>query len=229
MIKAVFFDWSYTLVYSKPSPQGVYGGVYQKFGVELDPQLIMKGLALAEKQLADGNPVKWRKSADEEVFIRYQEILLAEWGVTLPRDILSQVIRNLKKAADEITVVLYDDTLPTLRALEKRGLTLGLITNMERGMNFNYRELGLATYLKVVVTSDEAGANKPKPPIFLLALKKAAVKPAEAIYVGDQYGTDILGAKGAGINPILLDRGNLFPEVSDCPRIERLSEVVDYV
>ena len=130
---------------------------------------------------------------------------------------------------DELTMVLYDDTLPALNRLKQQGLILGLLTNMQKGMRLNYGELGLEPYLDFVVTSEEAGANKPEPPIFLLALEKAKVSAHEAVYVGDQYGTDVFGAKRTGITPVLLDRYDLAPNVSDCPRIHSLLEIVDYV
>jgi len=229
MVKAVFFDWFYTLVYSKPDAQEVYCQAYRELGIELNPQKLLKGYALAEKQMVDGNPGKWKESEDEETYIRYQEILLAEIGVKVSRDVISKAIRNIRRMTDELTMALYDDVLPALNTLKQQGLILGILTNMQKGMNFNYRELGLEPYIDFVVTSEEAGANKPKPPIFLLALKKAKVYAQEAIYVGDQYGTDVLGAKRVGISPILLDRYDLAPDVSDCPRIHSLLEIVKYI
>jgi len=80
-----------------------------------------------------------------------------------------------------------------------------------------------------VVTSSEVGANKPEPPIFLAALERARVDASEAAYIGDQYETDVVGARGVGIKPILIDRYDLLPEVSDCPRIHTLTEVVEYI
>ena len=40
---------------------------------------------------------------------------------------------------------------------------------------------------------------------------------------------DVVGARGVGISPILLDRHDLYPEVTDCPRINSLSEVAEYL
>ena len=91
------------------------------------------------------------------------------------------------------------------------------------------RQFGLEPYLDFVVTSGEVGAEKPKPPIFLAALQQAGVDASEAVYVGDQYGTDVVGARGVGINPILIDRYDITPEVSDCPRILSLTELPQYL
>ncbi len=91
------------------------------------------------------------------------------------------------------------------------------------------RDLGIAAYIDFTVTSAEVGADKPQPPIFLKALELAQVKPAEAIHVGDQYQNDVLGARGVGISPILLDRADYYAEITDCPRIRTLTEVSKYL
>ena len=72
------------------------------------------------------------------------------------------------------------------------------------------------------MTSQEIGTSKPHAPIFLAALQKAGVQPHEAMHVGDQYQSDVLGAKAAGLNPVLLDRGNFYSDFHECPRITNL-------
>jgi len=102
-------------------------------------------------------------------------------------------------------------------------LILGLISAHYIG------RAGLDTYLDVVVTAKGVGADKPEPPIFLAALKQAAVDAPEVVYVGDQYERDVVGARGVGMNAILIDRYDLFPEVTDCPRITGLTQVIEYL
>ncbi|MCK5434223.1 MAG: HAD-IA family hydrolase, partial [Dehalococcoidales bacterium] len=84
-------------------------------------------------------------------------------------------------------------------------------------------------YLDLVVTSKEVGVDKPASPIFLAALERAGIDVSEAVYIGDQYQTDVEGARGVGINPILIDRYDLSPQVSDCPRIHSLTELAQYL
>ena len=127
------------------------------------------------------------------------------------------------------TLVLFDDVLSTLQTLKERDLTLGLLTNATNDMISIHRELGLEPYLDFMVTSEEAGADKPQPPIFLAALQKAGVNASEAVHVGDQYKLDIVGARAVGINPILIDRYGIYGDISDCPRIHSLTEITDYL
>lgn len=61
--------------------------------------------------------------------------------------------------------------------------------------------LGIDDRFEAIVTSEEAGADKPDSRVFEGALKKLGVSPARAVMVGDSY-TDIVGAKALGIRTI---------------------------
>jgi len=229
IIKAVFFDWMNTLTHAEPDRHEQFCQIGRELGIELSPQKVIRGIYAAGTRLPAGVPFRWKESEDPEVFIRYIEIILTEAGVKLPRDTVLEILRKINQSARKETYVLYDDVLPTLKTLKKRGLIVGLITSLTKDMNLICRNLGLAPYLDFVVTSEEVGANKPEPPIFLAALDRAGVNASEAVYVGDQYETDVVGARGVGIKPILIDRYDLMPEVSDCPRIHSLTELPQYL
>jgi putative hydrolase of the HAD superfamily len=90
-------------------------------------------------------------------------------------------------------------------------------------------KLGLTALLDVIITSQDAGVGKPDPQIFLEGLKRAGVRPEEALYVGDQYQVDVVGARNAGMQGILLDRTDHYQEITDCPRIKTLSEISNFL
>jgi len=223
MTKAVFFDWMNTLAHPEPDRHEQYCQAARELGIELPPEKVLRGICVADNQLPAGIPPKWSEEKDQEPFIRFQEIILAEAGVKLPRDMILKLLKRFKGLLETATFVLYDDVTPTLKTLKQKGLILGLISNLYIG------RASLGPYLDFVVTSKEVGSNKPEPLIFLAALERAGVKASEAIYVGDQYDTDVVGARGVGIKPILIDRYDLMPEVSDCPRIHRLTELSQYL
>ncbi|MDP3061868.1 MAG: hypothetical protein Q8O40_01460 [Chloroflexota bacterium] len=54
------------------------------------------------------------------------------------------------------------------------------------------------------------------------------MKPQEALHVGDQYRNDVVGARGVGIQPLLLDRYGLEAE-ADCPCIRSLADIEKYL
>lgn len=233
MVKAVFFDWFDTLVRYDPPRQQLYQKVLGESGFEVSPKELMIGLMAADKYFLEENarsPITQRSPKEQaEVYMRYQGVVLAQAGVNIDREILPKLLKKIQPLLQGLSFVLFDDVLPTLKSLKERGLILGLLTNASKNILAVQSKLGLDSYLNFVVTSEEAGADKPLPPIFLAALECAGVNAAEAIHVGDHYHVDVLGAKGVGIKPILLDRYDLYPEVSDCPRIHSLTELVNYL
>jgi len=65
--------------------------------------------------------------------------------------------------------------------------------------------------------------------LFQAALNRAAVNAAEAVLVGDQYKNDILGAQGVGMKAMLIDRLDQLTNITDCPRLRTLTEVVNHL
>lgn len=161
----------------------------------------------------------------------YQQTILTEAGVNVAKEpeILVQIMKRAQQLSQGMSFVLFNDVLPTLKILKEQDLTLGLLSNIDRDMKPICRQLGLEPYINFVVTSGEIGVDKPEPPIFLAALKKAGVNASETVHVGDQYKLDVIGARGVGIKPILIDRYDSYPEVSDCPRIRNLAELANHL
>jgi len=232
VVKAVFFDWFNTLADFEPPRQELYHQAFQQFGIELLLKDVIRGVLTADRYFFEENaksPVRKRSPQEQmEVYLHYPKAILTEAGVEAPQElplkVLKIVAEQFKKGS---TFVLFDDVLSTLAILKQRELILGLLTNATKETISLHRHLGLEPYLDFVVTSDEVGADKPKPPIFLEALDRAGVSAAEAIHVGDQYELDVVGARGAGISPILIDRYDIYPDVSDCLRIHRLTELAE--
>ena len=80
-------------------------------------------------------------------------------------------------------------------ALVARGYALAVVSNWDIGLHDHVRKLGLDL---PVVTSAEAGAPKPDPAIFRLALERLGVPPERALHVGDSD-ADEEGARAAGL------------------------------
>ena len=90
--------------------------------------------------------------------------------------------------------------------------TVGVVTNnTAREQSRKLRALGLDTSVDVLITSREAGWDKPDPRIFRLALRAAGVAPASAVMIGDSWESDVEGALRAGIRPIWLNRLGVPP------------------
>ena len=222
-IKAVFFDWVGTLAHPEPDRHESVYQVAQGLGVELPADKLQRAVYKAENEVPAGAPGTWREGKDETPFIQWWQVLSSEVGVRIPKDIMLDITKRLSQMVRKARWVVYDDALPALSLLKQMGLSLGVISNLYIGGG------SLDALLGLVVTAEDAKAGKPEPPIFLMALAKASVSPAEVIYVGDQYQTDVIGASRVGIKAILIDRYDIYPELIGCPIIHGLDEVIDYL
>jgi putative hydrolase of the HAD superfamily len=115
------------------------------------------------------------------------------------------------------------DTLQRLRAA---GLVTGVISNSNGSVRLALERAGLAEHLDFVIDSTVVGIAKPDPRVFHLGLKEARVRANEAIYVGDSYFVDVVGARAVGMSAVLFDPGGCWGE-RDCTIATGLGAVVD--
>ncbi|MEN3342473.1 MAG: putative hydrolase of the superfamily [Actinomycetota bacterium] len=85
------------------------------------------------------------------------------------------------------------------RALAAAGLRLAVVSNWDAGLREHLDLLGLGSLVDAVVTSAEAGAPKPAPQVFELALARLGTAPERAVHVGDAL-ADEEGAHAAGLH-----------------------------
>ena len=86
--------------------------------------------------------------------------------------------------------------LHALAELRARGLALAVVSNWDCSLGEQLREAGIE--LDVAVSCAEAGAAKPDPAIFGIALERLGVEPGRALHVGDTA-EDEEGARAAGL------------------------------
>jgi HAD superfamily hydrolase (TIGR01549 family) len=119
---------------------------------------------------------------------------------------------------------VFPETPGFLESLKARGYYLGVISNSVGWLEEYLGQVCLARYFDTILDSAIVGIEKPHPGIFRLALERAGVRAAEAIFVGDTYATDIGGARLAGLRGVLLDLVGAYPD-AECPRISSLKEL----
>ncbi len=85
------------------------------------------------------------------------------------------------------------------------GLTVGIGSNMTADWQYaKLKRLGLMAYVDYIVTSEEAGVEKPDGRFFALCAEKARCAPEECAFVGDSLEGDALGARDAGMTAFWL-------------------------
>ncbi len=101
---------------------------------------------------------------------------------------------------------LFPDLVPALKELKALGIRLGIGTNMTAVIQFRKLEaLGILGFFDFIVSSEEAGSEKPEKDIFLLCCQKAGVDPCECAFIGDSLKNDAAAAAASGMKGIWFD------------------------
>lgn len=91
------------------------------------------------------------------------------------------------------------------------------ISNFDERLHPLLKNLGVHDLFDFVLTSRECGSEKPAPPMFYEALKRAGARNHETgagVHIGDNFSKDVLGARGVGWLPVLItERGPTSEEV----------------
>ena len=87
-----------------------------------------------------------------------------------------------------------------MEELRRMGVRIGLGTDMTAYMQYEKLiRLGLMEYMDFIVSSEEAGTDKPGNAFFMLCARKAGRLPGECLFIGDNIVRDYGGAAAAGM------------------------------
>jgi putative hydrolase of the HAD superfamily len=115
-----------------------------------------------------------------------------------------------------------------VRAIKAAGFKTGVVSNAEGRVAQDLAAAGYDGLFDAVIDSHLVGHEKPDPAIFRIALERLGAAAERTVYLGDVPSIDVAGARAAGINPVLLDRHDLYKEI-DAPRIHAISELEDWI
>jgi len=119
----------------------------------------------------------------------------------------------------------YPYSVDTIKYLASK-YKLGLITNgFTNSQSEKIARSGLKDYFKSILISDELGIAKPSKEIFHLSCQQLEVQPSEAVYVGDCFYIDIIGALKAGLKAIWVCDNKYRACDYDITRIETIDQL----
>ena len=99
---------------------------------------------------------------------------------------------------------VFPYVIPLLRNLNKLNITVGVLTDLTAMIQHRkIRQLGIAEYIDVLVTSEEAGKEKPSCEAFARLQEKLRYLPEEILMIGDSQKKDVDGAVNMGMNALL--------------------------
>jgi putative hydrolase of the HAD superfamily len=232
-IRTVFFDAGFTLLYPSPSILGVCQQVCQQLGLHVDINRLQEGLPNAEHFRFRQSQPSLQTWANEQsiadFWFNYYMSLLQPLIAEDDEQRLNQLVRAIiVEFGKHTTWQVYPDVKPTLEAFRAKGYNLGVISDWNIALGPLLRQYDLTPYFDCLVISAVARHAKPSPTLYNMALERANAIPDYTIHIGDSYIHDVLGARGVGITPILLDRTAKLTENSvDCLLVHSLYELLD--
>jgi putative hydrolase of the HAD superfamily len=232
-IRVIFFDAGFTLLRPAPSMIQICQSVCAKMGVDIELARLENRLPAAEDYFfrsIQEEPRTWAAEQTIATFWNgyYRELLRPFFSPEHTDDLQLCVASIIAEFAQPRSWATYDDVIPVLAQLKSWGrYTLGIISDWGLSLNTIIHELGLSAYFDVVVVSAALGYAKPDPALYELALRRADTIGDYAIHIGDSYIHDALGARLAGITPIVIDRRHVLHATDiDCPLIHDLRDVL---
>jgi len=194
-------------------------------GVSIAPDALAAAEPLAKRRLDVGGTVQ--ATNDRQRGWLYFNLVLTEAGVPLT-PATDAALEELHEyhAAENLWETVPGDIVPALGRLRASGLRLVVVSNANGRLRHAFTRLGLADKVDVLFDSFEEGVEKPDPRLFRIALERSGASPETTTHVGDLYHVDVVGARAAGLQAVLIDSANLYAEY-DCPRVRSLSELAD--
>jgi putative hydrolase of the HAD superfamily len=205
--RAVFFDVGETLVHPAPSFPELFAEVVAREGHRVVPEDVLAASRAVSARFSEAarDGSLWTTSSERSraFWSSVYVAMLGELGLP-SHDGLRDALYGA--FTDRSNYTLFDDVRPVLEQLASEGYALGLVSNFEAWLDDLLADLGVREAFGVRVISGIEGMEKPDPRIYRLALDRASVDAADAVYVGDNPKFDIDPPAALGMFPVLIDR-----------------------
>jgi putative hydrolase of the HAD superfamily len=204
LVRAVFFDAVGTLLFPAEPVVDTYRRIARKHGASIDQQTILirlrESFAAQERLDAESG---WRTSEQREAG-RWRQI----------------VCETLREAADPLACFLdlwehyrhptawrcHPDTRLVFAELIHRNVVVGMASNFDARLTALAENIPeLAPVRDRLVVSSLVGWRKPAAEFFREVVQLAGFPPERILFVGDDLRNDLEGARGAGLQGLLLD------------------------
>ena len=210
-VRAVFFDLDNTLYAYEPCHQA---------GIQAAWQMMCATHAISLTTFAElykAARIKTKTSSDTQAashsrllyFQKMHELILGRTHIQQ-----TVLLESTYWHAYMEAMALFPHVIETLKHLRSLGVRIAIISDLTAHIQFQKIErMGIADLIDYIVTSEEAGVEKPDPHIFQLALEKTGAHARETVMFGDDPKKDIAGAHTVGIRAYLVKDGNRFHDL----------------
>lgn len=192
MIKAIFFDLFFTLIYPRYSEENEYDVI----GISSD-----EWEKYAEDDILYLERASGHVKSEKEIIDKIVNIMPYEVGENQRKKILQRREERMKNSLLNVD----NRILENLRRLKESDIKIGLISNADIIDAKYWSESPLAQFFDSVIFSCNVGMLKPEVGIYKYAMKVLGVLPEESIFVGDGGSNELYGAKKAGMKTIFTE------------------------
>ncbi len=161
--------------------------------------------------------------------VSYLEQLFARLPGSVQRAELARVLVPVLypgNLGDRLWSLVIPGVPEALARFARLGLQMVVVSNSDGTVERILSELGLRRHFASVLDSHVVGVSKPDPAIFELALARSGADRKHTLHVGDTYDADVLGARSAGLEAVLLDRHGCWGP-RDCVALPDLVALAD--
>jgi putative hydrolase of the HAD superfamily len=221
-IQTVFLDAGGVLV--NPNWSRV-SRVLAGHGVTIGASALAAAEPRAKKRLDTGAVIQ--ATSDAMRGWTYFDLVLTEAGIALS-DATAAALADLHTYHQQFNLweSVPDEVQGSLASLRASGFRLVVVSNANGTLKHAFERLGLTRALDAVFDSCDEGVEKPDPRLFRLALERTGAEARTTVHIGDFYHIDVVGARAAGITPVLLDAADLYPDC-DCLRVRSLTGLIE--
>ncbi len=244
-VKIIFFDMDGTLVWVPGSGQADwFARQLEELGIRPDHEQLAQAYQRAQERWQ--REIRPRLGFSTESFVEWNRLILGELGLDgeLSR-IAAEIQSYWETPADE----LFPEVPGELEKLRRRGIALGIVSHRPIvGIERSLEKHGLKEFFRWRASPDSTGIahGKLDRAFWAALLRQAGAAPHEAMHVGDDFETDIRGARRAGLHAVWIERPHLkdqlFPgrlgvgapqgvpaEEHPCARVRDLRELTDLI
>lgn len=228
-IKAVLFDLDGTLRHHLPSGGEVFVDYVRSLGNHVSEEDriragVWEHLYFASSPEIQADNLKFKEDL-KSFWVNFSKRRLVALGLdTAHADELAPKVSDYMDASYKPEVHVPRDAYTLLEDLNGSGYKLGVVSNRDDPFQEELNNLKLNSYFQFVLAAGEVNSYKPDTLIFERALEMAGTSAPETMYIGDNYFADIVGARRAGLMPVLYDPIRLFRD-ADCAVIKSFAEL----
>jgi HAD superfamily hydrolase (TIGR01549 family) len=237
-IDLVTFDLYDTLIEIVPSRWERLGYALDKLEQPVHLHALRDADVVAEDFYTEQNtikPIRDLSVADQEAFrIEYMRIWLEAAGYQVTPELAKAARVGYRAELDSpnwfTNYRVYPDVVETMRRLEQAGVKRAIISNADSDVTDFVTHLEVAEEFDLIVTSAVVGWEKPDVRTFQAAFVPLGVEPQNALHIGDQPRSDVVGALAAGMRAALIDRYQRHDQANhDVPVMVDFAALVEYV